>query len=406
LEANGTCAGSLQLLALDKEAAQAVMIHHKVAGLEKAQICCKPGKDCTPETLDLPQSAHFSGKTTPFTWTKLPFDQDLQLIPTPGVYWLLLSSCNSTNPPLNLSISIQLTNPFGNLSTEQYSLMGLYGWLSGIYAFLLAMWGRQVGKYWNSAWFPQRWAVPLLLVCCVLEMACSWADLKAVNGEGRRIPALAGLTVLLNSWKGAYSRMLLLALSTGLGLTQHFLSPALLRILLFGLVYFLCSLGYSLLQYLVLSGSALRAGLMLAAFPMAVLNTLCMVWVYLALKANVQQLKVNQDPRFELFARVGKALGLVAALALGWLLVDGLLKATSESEEYRAEAWRVEAVWQVVFLALLLPSLWLLRPTATSLVPEIQSEEEKEMDVEMTSQESFSQAVYRQRGPHSFSIVD
>jgi len=284
--------------------------------------------------------------------------------------------------------------------------MGLYGWLSGIYAVLLVMWGRQVGKYWNSAWFPQRWAVPLLLVCCVLEMACSWADLKAVNGEGRRIPALAGLTVLLNSWKGAYSRMLLLALSTGLGLTQHFLSPALLRILLFGLVYFLCSLGYSLLQYLVLSGSALRAGLMLAAFPMAVLNTLCIVWVYLALKANVQQLKVNQDPRFELFARVGKALGLVAALALGWLLVDGLLKATLESEEYRAEAWRVEAVWQVVFLALLLPSLWLLRPTATSLVPEVQSEEEKEMDVEMTSQESFSQAVYRQRGPHSFSIVD
>ena len=284
--------------------------------------------------------------------------------------------------------------------------MGLYGWLSGIYAVLLAMWGRQVGKYWNSAWFPQRWAVPLLLVCCVLEMACSWADLKAVNGEGRRIPALAGLTVLLNSWKGAYSRMLLLALSTGLGLTQHFLSPALLRILLFGLVYFLCSLGYSLLQYLVLSGSALRAGLMLAAFPMAVLNTVCMVWVYLALKANVQQLKVNQDPRFELFARVGKALGLVAALALGWLLVDGLLKATLESEEYRAEAWRVEAVWQVVFLALLLPSLWLLRPTTTSLVPEVQSEEEKEMDVEMTSQESFSRAVYRQRGPHSFSIVD
>lgn len=407
LEANETRPGTLQLLALDREAAQVLMVHLKVSGLEDAQICCKPGKDCVPETMDLPQSSNFTGKTLSLVWRELPFEQEFLLIPPAGIYWLLLSSCNASNPHLNLSISLHLTNPFGSLSTEQYSLMGLLGWLSGLYGLLLVLWLKQVWKYRNSALFPQRWAVPVLLVCCVLESSCSWADLKVWNTEGRRIPALVGLAVLLNSWKGAYSRMLLLGLSTGLGLTQHFLSITLLRVLFFGLVYFLCALGYSLLQYLVLAGSALRAALMLAAFPMAVLNTLCIVWVYLGLKTNMQQLKQTQDPRFQLFSRLRKALGLVATLALGWLLIDGLLKATLETEDYRAEAWMVEAMWQVVFLAVLLPVLWLLQPSAAGLAEERQAEEEeKQMDVEMTAQESFSQAVYRQRGPHSFSIVD
>ena len=144
---------------------------------------------------------------------------------------------------------------------------------------------------------------------------------------------------------------------------------------------------------------------------MAILNTLCLVWVYLALKENKRVLEEAQDLRLQLFARIEKVLGVIGVLALGWLIVDGLLKAILESEDYRAEAWMVEGMWQIVFLAVLLPILWLVQPTSDAgllvYTEEAQpEEEEKKMDVELTAQESFSHAVYRQRGPHSFSIVD
>jgi hypothetical protein len=412
LQANNTSPGSLQLLALDKEAAQAVMIHLKSTSLENIQICCQPGKDCVSGALDLPSSVGTAGEITEVMWTELPLEKGLLLHPAAGVYWLLLSSCNATNPQkLHISISLHLINPFGHLSTEQYSLMLLYNWLIYLYGLLLILWLRQLWTYREFALLPQRWAIPVLLMCCLLEASMSWADLRTLNTEGRRTPALAGLSVVLNSCKGAYSRMLLLGLSTGLGLTHRFLSPILMRILLFGLAYFLCALGYSLVQYLVLSGATLKAGLMLAAFPMAILNTLCLVWVYLALKENKRVLEQAQDQRLQLFTRIEKVLGLIGILALGWLVVDGLLKATLESEDYRTEAWMVEGMWQVVFLAVLLPTLWLVQPTSNAgllvYTEEAQpEEEEKKMDVELTAQESFSHAVYRQRGPHSFSIVD
>lgn len=358
-------------------------------------------------SLDLPVSTEW--KVTEMEWQTLPNRHKLRFRPEIGGFYLLLSSCNLSNPVLSLGVSITTLNPYGYLPPNQYSALQFQGWMICIYSLLLLFWLIDLKFHWENVTLAQKWAVPVLLGSCLCESAGMYIDLDHFNAYNSHISLLSGCLVLLTAWKNAYFRVLLLFLSTGTGIIHPFLSPTFIRISLYGLLYFLCQIGFVLLEFMVNAQEVSPNSRILAAFPMAGLNTLCLVWVYLTIKANIALLTHIKDPRFRLYVKLRKIVCFAGVLAVNWMVVGGIWKGMGESVEL-SKGDLVEIMWEIVFLAILGPVLWVIRPKNTEILLEIRQkiheEEEKSIDVELASTDSFSEAVYRQRGAHSFSITD
>lgn len=263
-------------------------------------MCCKAGEQCSADLLNLPIDLRNSETYYRYDWNESSSELDWSCqCKESGIYSLIVGTCSSSISLIEATGTVQIRNPFGYMSGEDYPLLLFYECLSEIYIVLSLLWALLLFWHRSTAVFIQKWVISSVLLCCLLENLASVQEWKHYNETGLHSALLIAAVSLLNSWRGSFSRMLMLAMSQGLGVIRSSLGPDLRRIMMLGGGYFLANLCYDLALFYT-QHSQLPASILLATtLPVACLNATCYYWIFVSL-AEVKQLLASQKQAFKL----------------------------------------------------------------------------------------------------------
>lgn len=325
-------------------------LHQLLAFEPEGHYCCKRG-NCTEGILNLPM--------------KLPEDQYLSRMfearttidfeVPPRARSLLFGGCNSSNPLVQVRLELNSTATY--LSGQHHPLLVVsftqfHAIMTCFYASLLMLWIGRVLRYRETAMALQRWAVPVVVVCCLGEQLCSFADWWEYELGGHK-PILLVLSAVLGSARVSLAYVVILTLGRGYGVLRSGLRSSLVHTCLLGPALFLSHLLHSAVRYFSLRGIAPPLILRLSAFPIIILHACFYFLVFSSLK-SVRRSLTNLP--LEIFSRMCRILALAAALSVLW----------SVCELYGIASWRLDALWEVVFALGAMWLLWLWRPEARS----------------------------------------
>ena len=325
-------------------------LHHLLASTAGGHYCCKRG-NCTEGRLDLPMklpedqycSRAFAAKTV------VDFE-----VP-PRARSLLFAGCSSFNPLVQVYLELNSTVTY--LSDQHHPLLVVsftqfHAGMTCFYVSLLVLWIGRVLRYRETAVALQRWAIPIVLVCCLGEQLCSFADWREYE-QGEHKQTLLVLSAVLGSGRVSLAYVVILVLARGYAVLRPDLRGSWVHICLLGPALFLGHLLHSAVRYFSFRGKVPPLFLQLSALPLITLHACFYLLVFSSLKS------VRSSPSnlpLHIYARMCHVLALAAALSVGW----------SVCELYGAASWRLDALWEVAFALAAMWLLWLWRPEARS----------------------------------------
>ena len=273
--------------------------YHQTSKLDMSLMCCHREDHCTPGLFALPSDLQgpetyyrydWNQSTSALDWTRQCNES--------GIYALIIGTCSS-NSSLDISGTVEIRNPFGYMSGEDYPLLLFYEGLSEVYIVLTLLWVLLLFWHRSSAVAIQKWVISSVLLSCALESLACALEWRHYNEVGLHSPVLVAGVSLLNSWRGSFSRMLMLAMSQGLGVIRSSLGSSLTHIMFLGGGYFVSNLFYDLALFYTQHSQLPTFILLIATLPVTCLNAVCYYWVFTSL-VDAKQLLASQKQAFKL----------------------------------------------------------------------------------------------------------
>lgn len=291
-------------------------LHQLLAHARGGNYCCNE-ENCTKGRLDLPE--------------ELPEDQYLVRMfeqttivdfeVPPRARSIVLGGCASSNPLIQVWLELNSTATY--LSSKHHPLLVVnsrqfHGVMTTAYATLLVLWIGRVLIYIQTAVGLQRWAIPIVLICCLGEQLGSFADWWEYEQGGHKLILLV-LSALLGCGRVSLAYVVILVLSRGYGVLPSDHRGSFVHICLLGSALFLSHLLHAAVRYLSFHGKATLFLSQLSVVPMIVLHATFYLLAISYLKAVRKSLSTLQLPAY---TRMYYILALAAALSVGWSVYE------------------------------------------------------------------------------------
>lgn len=307
---------------------------------------------------------------------------------------MLIALCGNESAIAAVSGSVIVLNPFGYMPAETYPFLQVlptqfYPLAALAYLLLGLFWLALLLCHLSTSITFQRFHVPCVLLVCMIEAICYYYSWSSLNNNGELSLPLVGLTLVLNSTKHTFARILLLMVSMGYGITEARLKYA-GRIAVLGAVFFASNLWYmSVLQYSHIHTIKLTT-VTLTSLPVSFANSLFLTWIFMSLSDTIKALKAAQQTfKLRIFQQLALLFGTAVGLSVLWFALECYYHFAKSKEVSWQIWWRFEAAWHVVFFLTIVGVLGLWRPTARSkdlaYTMELTSK-----GVEMQAQEGYS----------------
>jgi hypothetical protein len=258
-------------------------------------------------------------------------------------------------------------NPYGYLPGELYGLMPFFGVMASLYFLMAVAWVVLCCCFWSELLLLQGW-ISVVLLLGLLENTLKFGDFLKWNSDGERAASVLAASIVFGATKRALSRVLVVLVSSGYAVVKPTLGPVIPRAGVLGLAYFSCALVYDLLVDLPSNSKFLGKPSVLdtLTFLIVLLATIDVIFYSWILSALVNTLTFLEHKResikLTLFRRFRAVLVLSVAFSCAW----GLYSVTASSEGYFEDHWRsewsVNAVWEVIYVMLLLAIGFLWMP--------------------------------------------
>lgn len=310
------------------------------------------------------------------------------------IYDVFIALCGNESAIAAIAGSVTVLNPFGYMPAETYPFLQVlptqfYPLAALAYLLLGLSWLALLLCHLSTSITFQRFHVPSVLFVCMVEAICYYFSWSSLNDHGELSLPLVGLTLVLNSIKHTFARVLLLMVSMGYGITEARLKYA-GRMTVLGAVFFASNLGYmSALQYSHIHSIKLST-VTLASLPVSFTNSLFLTWIFMSLSDTIKALKAAQQTfKLRIFQQLALLFGSAVGLSVLWFALECYYRFGKAKEVSWQIWWRFEAAWHVVFYLTIVGVLVLWRPTARSkdlaYTMELTSK-----GVEMQAQEGYS----------------
>ncbi len=288
-----------------------------------------------------------------------------------GKYIIVVANCNDIMGR-NLTVSGQYVFKSshgylpGNLFGEMYffTVMALFS------AFLLAWYGYKM-KLHRDATIPiQKWIICTIGIC-LLESFCKSGDLWVWNVDGVRNWFSLYTGVLVGVLKSAISRVLIVMLCLGYGVTCDSLGDKMKKVVTLGIAYAGTlaardiSTVFAITENEVLSTHAeteLLDVVAILAFVTSFFDVIFYLWIFNALSGTMQFLEdMNQSRKLKRYLRLRLILLLSVLFTIVWT-VFGMVDSYNDERLVNEEmnGWVLNAVWELnyVFVLVGLSCLW------------------------------------------------
>jgi len=338
-------------------------------GLWEANVCDEVGRLIVPK--DSPDFQVAKLIVSPVGETHALLQVENFQVQKTAMYALLMANCDEYGQSFIIRGHTVWMNPFGYLPGEWWSDMPFFGIVSLCYLALGALWLVLCFRHCTDLLAIQMW-ITIVLALGMIETTAKYFDFLAWNEEGKRNMGAMIFGIIMGVFKRTLSRILVLIACLGYGVVKPSLGPTLRRVLLLGTLYFSCSLIYDLMSQLPTSDAELESTVFIDSLTVVVLLTsivdsLFYLWVFQALNLTIRHLlEKRQSAKCSLYLRFRYVLLVAVLFSISWTVFSIIMSTGDLMETKWKEAWSVNSIWEVMYLAVLLGICFLWRPSANN----------------------------------------
>ncbi|XP_025026922.1 transmembrane protein 87A-like isoform X2 [Python bivittatus] len=279
-----------------------------------------------------------------------------------GPYIFILSVKNPS-PKWTLSIDIQMKHPeYKYISASEWSLKVFYMVMCIVYVLYGVLWLSLLACYWRDILRIQFWIGGVILLG-MLEKAVFYAEFQSIQSEGESVQGAVIFGEVLCAVKRMLARVLVIIASLGYGIVKPRLGALLNRVVGVGMMYLI----FSIIEGVLRVKSAQDDLVLLAAIPLALLDSALCWWILISLVQTMKLLKLRRNlVKLSLYRHFTNTLifAVIASLIFIVWTTKTFRLATCQSD-WR-ELWIDDAFWRFLFSIILLVIMFLWRPSANN----------------------------------------
>ncbi|KAL3767507.1 hypothetical protein ACHAWU_000170 [Discostella pseudostelligera] len=292
-----------------------------------------------------------------------------------GKYILVVANCNDImGRNLTVSGTYILKSSHGYLPGNLFGEMYFFTAMMICTAFVLAWYGMMMKKHRDATIPIQKWIIGTIGIC-LLELFFKAGDLWVWNIDGARFWFSLYTGVIVGVLKRAISRVLIVMLCLGWGVTCDSLGDKMKKVVALGLAYAGTSAARDVMAVLaiteneVLSTEAeteLLDVVALLSLATSIIDVIFYMWIFNALNGTMQYLEdMNQSRKLKRYLRLRLILLLSVLFAIVWT-VFGMVDSYNDQRLVNEEmnGWVLNAVWEFNYLFVLVGVSCLWAPEA------------------------------------------
>lgn len=284
----------------------------------------------------------------------------LYVIPSDGVYVFAVTVSGTSS--FNLNMHIEMKSEFGYLSAADWPLLPFYGLMCIFYVILGIIWLVLASMQWRDLIRVQFW-IGAVIFLGMLEKATFYAEYHAINSTGSRVQGAMLCAEWVSCAKRTLARMLVVIVSLGFGIVRPRLGAALHRVTGVGLLYFFLAASEAYLRVTRAKNDQSK-DLLVAAVPLAVLDSAICWWIFNALVNTTRTLRLRRNEvKLTLYRHFTNTLIFSVAASVIFMLYSIKTHRIVACLQIWKDLWVEEAFWHILFSALLLVIMVLWRPT-------------------------------------------
>ncbi|XP_049322943.1 transmembrane protein 87A-like isoform X2 [Astyanax mexicanus] len=299
--------------------------------------------------------------------------------------YMFLISINPINPVTDTKWSIRLEvsmkGPHQYISASEWPLMIFYMVMCIIYVVLGVLWLALSACYWRDLLRIQFWIGGVIFLG-MLEKAVYYAEFQSIRYDGLSVQGAVVFAEVLSAVKRTLARVLVIIASLGYGIVKPRLGALLHRVVGVGLLY----LSFSIVEGVLRVNSAEDDLVLLAAIPLAVLDSTLCWWIFISLAQTMKLLRLRRNVvKLSLYRHFTNTLIFAVIASVIFIVWTTKTFKLSKCQSDWRELWIDDAFWRFLFSTILLVIMFLWRPSANNqryafspLVDEVSDEEEAE----------------------------
>uniref|UniRef100_A0A1A7Z2K2 Transmembrane protein 87A n=1 Tax=Iconisemion striatum TaxID=60296 RepID=A0A1A7Z2K2_9TELE len=287
----------------------------------------------------------------------------------------------SGTEPWSVQFLVSMKGPHDYISATEWPLMMFYMVMCIVYVLMAMLWLVLSACYWRDLLRIQFWIGGVIFLG-MLEKAVYYAEFQSIRYEGLSVQGAVVFAEVLSVVKRTLARVLVIIASLGYGIVKPRLGALLHRVVAVGLLYLI----FSVVEGILRVNTAEDDIVLLAAIPLAVLDSTLCWWIFVSLAQTMKLLKLRRNlVKLSLFRHFTNT--LIFAVIASVIFIIWTMKTFTMSKcrsDWR-ELWIEDAFWRFLFSTILLVIMFLWRPSANNqryafspLVDEESDEEEKE----------------------------
>ncbi|XP_043910322.1 transmembrane protein 87A-like isoform X2 [Protopterus annectens] len=280
----------------------------------------------------------------------------------------------------SVKLKVWMSGPYQYLSATDWPLMMFYMIMCIVYVFYGVLWLTLSACYWRDLLRIHFWIGGVILLGMV-EKAVFYAEFQNIRSEGVPVQGAVVFAEILSAVKRTLARVLVIIASLGYGIVKPRLGALLHRVVGVGLLYLL----FSLVEGILRVKSVQDDLVLLAAIPLAVLDSALCWWIFVSLAQTMKLLKLRRNViKLSLYRHFTNT--LIFAIIASVIFIIWTIKTfrfPTCLSDWR-EQWLDDAFWRFLFSVILLVIIFLWRPSANNqryaFVPLVDEESEEEKD--------------------------
>ncbi|XP_066559998.1 transmembrane protein 87A isoform X2 [Amia ocellicauda] len=281
-----------------------------------------------------------------------------------------------------IQLELRMTGPYQYISASEWPLMIFYMVMCIIYVVFGVLWLGLSACYWRDLLRIQFWIGGVIFLG-MLEKAVYYAEFQSIRYDGLSVQGAVVFAEVLSAVKRTLARVLVIIASLGYGIVKPRLGALLHRVVGVGLLYLI----FSIVEGILRVNSAQDDLVLLAAIPLAVLDSALCWWIFISLAQTMKLLRLRRNlVKLSLYRHFTNTLIFAVIASVIFIIwTTKTFRITQCQSDWR-ELWIDDAFWRFLFSIVLLVIMFLWRPSANNqryafspLIDEMSDEEKEQL---------------------------
>ncbi|KAK1793609.1 hypothetical protein P4O66_011993 [Electrophorus voltai] len=255
--------------------------------------------------------------------------------------------------PFKFTMTVEMKGPREYSSPADWPLMMFFMAMCIVYVLFGALWLLWMALYWRDLLRIQFW-IGAVIVLGMLEKAVFYSEYQSIRYQGEHNQSAVIFAELLSALKRSLARILVIIVSLGYGIVKPRLGTTVPRLVAVGLLYLL----FSAVEGILRVTGGFYGTVALVANLTHIFISLSHTTRLLKLRRNVVKLSLYQHFTNTLIFSVLASIIFIIWTTRQFKLVD--------CQSGWRDLWVDDAFWRLLFSAILLAIMVLLRPSINS----------------------------------------